>query len=271
MATDIQKKEQRWQTIGALIGIGLLAFVVSPFIMATIKGLLGLVTCMIIAGISWKFLPWFSMKIANLRLKAIKAEASANPIETLQNQLIEKCNGLAQFKSALASFKGEIELFTQKFADFCRKFPGNTTAITQNQQKLDKMNQLYVLRVGKYQATAKALADFKDRIDWAQGEWEMAQAAAQMQNSAGVTGDQFLSQIAEDTAFSAVQKAVADSFAEIDVAFLDEAQSQITTPQVRSLPSVVITSAQPKALPDALSSLALDDLVESRPTTKSHK
>lgn len=50
------------------------------------------------------FLPVFSMKMANWRLGALKTEARKNPIETLDNQLIEMASQLDAYKADTKSF-----------------------------------------------------------------------------------------------------------------------------------------------------------------------
>lgn len=50
------------------------------------------------------FIPVISMKAANRRLKAMKAEARENPIETAENQLVKMSQQLDAFQQDTASY-----------------------------------------------------------------------------------------------------------------------------------------------------------------------
>jgi hypothetical protein len=79
-------KIDKW---GKIVIAGLVCLAVSPIIFAVVKGALGLLIAFIVGATTLTFTPWFTMKLANWKVKAIVAEAKANPIETLTNLVID--------------------------------------------------------------------------------------------------------------------------------------------------------------------------------------
>lgn len=104
---DLEQKRKRIEGLVKIGGLCVIGLVVAPFIFLTIQGLLGLVLA---AGISFtaiNFVPWYAAKVANWRLKAIKHEASKNPIETLQNDLRFKTLELDSRKTNIEKMSGQ--------------------------------------------------------------------------------------------------------------------------------------------------------------------
>jgi hypothetical protein len=254
---DYDSKHQKIQTIAMVVITGLVGFFVAPFVFIAIKGIVGLVVAAAISFVAIQFMPYFGSLVANWRLKAIKAEASKNPIETLQNDLMDKANGLANYKVQLGTLIGSIRLNESRFSDFKEKYPANTSAIQHFQDDIDKMKSVYKLRVNKYQQAMANLSAYEDKINWAKGEWEMAQSIAEMNKVAALDGDAFLKQIQVDTAFDSVQKSVAVAFSDLEISFVDESSSN--TP-IKNVTGTVDSAPPVKALtaPSNLSSLGLN-------------
>lgn len=70
-----------------LIAVG--GFLISPFVISAIGGLVGGAVLLFLGLLAVNLAPTFAAKFANWRLKALKYEASLNPIETLENRLKE--------------------------------------------------------------------------------------------------------------------------------------------------------------------------------------
>ena len=62
--------------------------------------------------------PVVAMKLANWKLRGIKHEARANPIETLQNQLADRRRQLAAFAATITEFNAAVKGFESKVAVF---------------------------------------------------------------------------------------------------------------------------------------------------------
>ena len=234
-----------------VVATGLLGFLVAPFVFIAIKGLLGLVVAGTISFVTIQFLPWFGAMVANWRLKAIKHEAAKNPIETLQNDLQGRIQALQQFRDAIRNFAGEVGTFKDKLVDFKHEYPERASMF---EEQYSQMQQLLELRIKKYEDAKVGLARYEKEIERADAEWQMAQAAAQMNKAAGVDAEAFLQKIQVDTAFDSVQKGLNSAFADLKISLLDEKG----LPAPSSSPVAALPSNTPKALPEPSGEHGLD-------------
>lgn len=234
-----------------VVATGLVGFFVAPFVFLAIKGILGLIVAGAISFIAIQFLPWFGAVIANWRLKAIKHEASKNPIETLQNDLQSRVRALQQFRDAIRNFASEVGTFKDKLADFMREYPDRASTF---EDQYNQMKALLALRMQKYEEAKVGIAKYEKEIQRADAEWQMAQAAAAMNRAAGVDAEAFLQKIQVDTAFDSVQKGLNSAFADLQVSLLDEKG----LPGRMSSPVAGISTTEVKALPEPSGKNSLD-------------
>ena len=194
-------------------------FFIAPFIFISIKGLLGLVVA---AGITLPIIflaPAIGAKLANWRLKAIKHEASKNPIETMENEYKEKVEMLFRMKDSIRAFFGSVKTFYGKLDGFKRDFPND---YKQFEDQYSAMMKLLELRKSKYEEAKAGLAKFESVIKRAKAIWEMAQEAAKMRSAAGVDVEAFYSKLKVETALDAVTQGMNSAFADLELALMDE-------------------------------------------------
>jgi len=236
---NLELKRKRIESvakIGALLVVG---FVVAPFIFISIKGIVGLAAAVVIGLTINAFIPWFGAKLANWRLKALKHEASLNPVETLETQYQAKEQGLIAFRENIKIFHAEVENFRAVVQEHKERYPGDN----KYDDKFNKMVQLLQLRAAKYKQAQQNLSSFAEIIDRKRSEWKIVQAAAKMDKAAGA-GEDFVSKLMADTALDSIQTSLNTAFAELEVSLLDEAAAV----QGASVPMVNVTPAAP-ALP----------------------
>lgn len=250
MSTQLtpEQRKQRTELIVKVAGLLGVCIVLAP-LATTIAAGLGALAALGVGAAAvftvWKFLPWFAMKIGNWRLKAIKAEAMKNPCETLQNQYIQKSHALDDYKTNIARFAAQVMAFADQVKGYVKD--GLEDAQTYVEQ-LGKMKQLLELRKQKYQDAQDMLAEFSETIARTEKKWKMACAAMAMNEAAGeLAGDAF-DQICIETALDSVQTKLNESFAELDIALMDDEKEkrQIAAKQAKALPnSVIDVSATP--------------------------
>lgn len=226
----LEKKRKRIELVVKVVALGVIGFVVSPFIFATIQGLVGLLIAGSIGVIAINLAPWAAVKVANWRLKALKHEASLNPIETLENQYGERKAALIQIRSGIKEFHAQVENFRTMIEEFKQKYPEDT----RYDDKYGKMQALLANRVEKYKSAQVGLAQFDEMIERKRAEWKIAQAAASLDKAAGV-GEDFISKLMADTALDSVQTHLNAAFAELEVSLLDNDQKNV----IRVQPVVV--------------------------------
>lgn len=217
-----EQRAARTRMAVQVTGIGLLALIVGPLFFTILHGL-GVIAALFLASAVfttvWKFIPYLGMVVGNWRLKAIKHEASKNPIETLQNQFADKTR-------ALGVFWDQIKIFNSKvltFEDTVKQYQAEGLDDAQNYVvQLQKMKRLLELRVEKYKKSKAALEEFEVTIQQTDRKWKMALAAQEMNHAAGeIDGDAF-DNICIETAMTSVQDRLNESFSELEMALIEE-------------------------------------------------
>ena len=91
--TDLETKRKHIEMAMKVLGLGALCLILGPIYLTLLHGMAALVALGIASAVGFavvNLLPAFAASVANWRLKALKAVAAANPIETLENQYAER-------------------------------------------------------------------------------------------------------------------------------------------------------------------------------------
>lgn len=250
MATQLtpEQKKQRLQLGLNIAGVCLIAAFVGPFAVTILHGLGILFAVGITVVTCWtamKFMGWFTLMIANASLKAMKSQAMKNPVETLQVEYVKKQSALDQYKANIRVFIGQVAAFSDQVKKYVKDGLEDADVYV---GQLAKMKQLLELREQKYSDAQDSLAAFADTIQRTDKKWKMACAASAMNEAAGqMDGDAF-DKICIETALDSVQTKLNESFADLDLALLDDdkAKKQIADKKLKQIPSGVIeVSATP--------------------------
>jgi len=88
------------------------------------------------------------------------------------------------------------------------------------------MKQLLELRNQKYQEAKDTLKEFEETIQRTDRKWKMACAAAAMNEAAGQLDGDVFDKICIETALDSVQNKLNQSFADLEIALLDDDKSK---------------------------------------------
>lgn len=216
---NIEEKQKRIEKLVKLAVLAVTGFFVAPFIFIAIKGLIGLFLAGVVAVAAVNLAPWVGFKFANWRLRAIKAEAAARPIETLQNIQAEKEAAIKAYAASILKFKAEVIGFAGKLVEFKKRFPDEAKKFD---DQYSAMQSLLELRQKKYGEARDALDRFGLEIEKARAVWEMTQAATVMTEAGGESGEVFMRKIKEQTAIDSVQNSLNSAIAGLDMAMIEE-------------------------------------------------
>lgn len=217
-----EQRKQRLETIVKVVGLLAIAVILGPLYLTILHGLGVIAALLVGVGVLFtvnKFLPYFALAIGNARLKAIKAEAAKNPVETLQNDYMKRQSALEEFRQKITVFAAEVMNFADKLVEFSQKFPAEAPKFKEN---LAKMKQLLALRQKKYSQAQDNLAAYELEIQKAGAIWDMGQAAAKLNEAAGMTEEDFFAKIQVETALNSVQTNLNQAFADLEISLLDE-------------------------------------------------
>lgn len=223
---DLDLKRKHIETAIKVLVAGVVSFVVAPVIFLTIQGMIGLIIAGGIGFTAIKFAPWFGMKVANWRLKAIKHEASKNPIETLQNQLREETVKLDDRKANIEKLNGQIRTFSDKVDDIKAQYGANDAGYLKLSRDVVDLRRVYAHRCEKWRIARAELDKFSEQIERGRMIWEAAQAAAAARETSGLTEDEFFARLKTETAFDSIQQNYNAALASLDTAMLEAPEPQ---------------------------------------------
>lgn len=230
-------------------GLGLVAAaVIAPVIFLTVKGLIGLAIAGAVGLVIINGAPVLSSLLANWKVKGIKAVASANPVEQLQNVLMERQRALARFAEQITEFSARVRQFEGKLQWFKKQFPGEADKFD---EQAAAMNRLLHTRRSKYEDVKQQLVAFEMEVKKADAIWQMSQAAAELHKAAGMDGEDVYAKIKAETALESVEMSLNKSFAQLETALMEESGGYVaagsgTTKAVHYAPA---PSADPASLP----------------------
>lgn len=202
----------KWLVIAAGIAIG------APAALLLLKGLIALIAAGVIGLAAIYLGPVVEMKLRNTRVKMVVAEAQANPIETLINQLSDKRQSAAEFADRITAFRTEVKSFQDKVGQFKKQYPDDAPRFD---AQLATMQQLLHFREDRYRQVNSELDNFSHAIDRAKAMWDMSQAAQRMNKVAGQQSGDAFEQIKTDASIDSVMRSVNTAFSQMETALLD--------------------------------------------------
>lgn len=215
---ELAVKKQRIASIAKWSLAAIAALLVAPVIFMVVTGAVGLISAAVVGLAVVNFAPAVSMKFANWKLKAIKAEANRNPIETLQNVFHVRMADKAAFKILITAFRTEVSGFADKVEVFKAQFPKDADKFA---RQLEGMNMLLARREAKYKHVKAELEQFEAEIQRADAIWQMSLAAQALNAAAGMESEDVYAKIKTETAIESVQHSLNKAFAEMQTELMD--------------------------------------------------
>lgn len=193
------------------------AAVIAPITYLAVKGIVGLALAAIAGLAVVNLAPVVSMKFANWKLRALKAEAAANPIETLQNQQIEMERNLAKQADKITEFDEAVETYRDQLRAEAEEQPAAAAAGIPTLRQMERLLQFRRLKFKRAQEDIKAR---RKNVEQAQSRFRVALAAQAVTKAAGETEGTVLNKILEDIAFTSVDATVNKSMAALRTAVM---------------------------------------------------
>jgi len=219
LTTDIDVKREKYTRYAKYGLVAVVGLIVAPVIYLAIKGLVGLAIAAIIAVTVINAAPVIAMKFANWKLKGIKAEATANPIETLENVYTEKCAALDRFGNQISDFSAHVKQFQTQVETFEKQYPQDASNF---REKLANMEALLAVRRDRFRQAKATLQRFEGEIARADAVWQMSQSAQALSKAAGMGTDDPYEKIKANTAIEAVERSMNVAMAELETTLLEE-------------------------------------------------
>jgi hypothetical protein len=215
-----------WGNTAKVVAVLIAGFLIAPYIWVAVGGIVGLIVAIAVIVGTWMLRHWFFAVAANMRLKLIKAEASRNPVETLQEEYRKEMIRLDERKTAIETLKANILQFEDKTSEMEAKYPNDPT-VGKFRRDIATLNRIYEHRCGLWRKARQELDRFKEEIDRGVVIWETAQAAAAAHEASGLSEEAFFTRLRKETAFDAIKLAYNQSVASLDTALLEAPKMEV--------------------------------------------
>jgi hypothetical protein len=152
----------------------------------------------------------------NRALSALKAEARKNPIEQLQNYLLEKQRRLEAFKTAVSQIGGQVKTLADMLRERKLAKPGKD--YSKKDESLVAMQAAYNGLRTKAEQGDHAIIDLREVIDDQKFDWKFAQVGqSAVQNLKAMNGQDLLNEVLAGESFDAVRENFNKVFSDIEV------------------------------------------------------
>lgn len=202
------------------------AAIISPIIFLVVKGLVGLAIAFVVGIFIIQFAPVVSLKIANLKMKALVSEVEANPIETMKNLLIEKTDELDKADQNIVEFETEIANFDDEVKSFSKQYPDEAPTYKTISEKMH--DGLNLMQENQEDARGK-LQDLDSRIQKAEAIYKMSLAAARVASFNKAAQAKVFQDIKEKVAFDTVRTELNRSFASLNMSLSKRTERPMIT------------------------------------------
>jgi len=238
---DLELKRQKIETWAKWLSLPVAGFLFAPFAYATITGLISLLVVVVIGILTVQIgIPWFSKSVANWRLKAYKAVAAANPIETLENQYAEQKEALLKEREGI---KKRIAIVARVYEQI-KKFEEQFKKPSPRREQYNLLNQLVEVYKGRYQKAQLYLQDFAKLIEEKRADWDILVSLKEADQLEAV-GNDFINKLMKDTALTTIQDGMNTAFAELDATAMDEGINNILNGQPIQVPTAPTKEDKP--------------------------
>lgn len=212
---DVKKKRVAVVVMALLFPVGVIAVTSLAFMVA--KGLFALGLAVVLGLALVNFTPVAAMKFANWKLKAIKAEAAANPIESLQNLALQEDEKLKAAAQDLAGWDADNQGMQTGITEYKRDFPGADA--TTMEQTLTKSIECYGIAHGKYLESVESLRLFRVEIKRVDREWQLGLKAGRINQRLFASGKaEAMNDMIKGTALESVRNQLATNMSALSLA-----------------------------------------------------
>lgn len=218
--TEAGQGHRAWRVRAiAVVATIVLLSVSAPLVWAAVSAAAGIAALAGMAAVGFALmqaLPLVMQKLENRILRERKAEAYANPIEQLQNEVLRRADRLQSFRQALVTVGGQIESISELMLHCQHRDPNHI--LERQERALHRLQQFHSLNLGRLAQAQAALEEFRATVERKEREWRIALAIGEASELLDPNAASNLMQdLLTDSALRSVQERFNSVFAELDV------------------------------------------------------
>ena len=215
-SSSIEQTRKKVASIATVLFFVALLGVTAPFILTALKGLVALTAILGMLVVAYGISPWLAMKVANWRVASIKAEAAANPIETLENLRLEKEEQLKKGYEALAQLSAAVRTYKDSVDEARAKLKPNDPSILKFVENFKTIQSVEAQTKNHLLRGTEALKAFDQEIDKAKIIYKVAMAGQRATQAAKLNSPDIYEKIKGETAIESVKDSLNTVFAELE-------------------------------------------------------
>lgn len=222
-----EKREKLFKKLrigGAVIAVALLVPILFFFAFMA-AGLVAAGATATIGGLALVYsIDPITRKLANWRIKEIKAEARKNPIETMENEALDMAARNEAYKEALTKRKAQGASWLSEIEELRRDDPEGAAIYD---KEIEDYHAEMAARDEELAEAIVGLEEFREVIKVASRRWKVAQHSEQFRAASLSEQDQLMRKIVIDEALTAVKDRAHEATARLNVdALVSRARSQ---------------------------------------------
>lgn len=202
MSVDLDVKRATIEKVVKLGFIGLVCAVVGPYAWLALEGIIAIGAFIGTAAVAWAVAPMLATMIANWRIKLLVDEAERNPIETLQNDLIESQTEYDTQDTAIEAFETEYGTVSDLVEDLKKTDPEDVASYIAIRDEM--ANSLEVLR-GEQSSFKAVILEMKKAVDKARRIYKVANAINKALEKSATAQQAVFREIKQQVAFDTVR------------------------------------------------------------------
>ncbi|MEO5734674.1 MAG: hypothetical protein ABIN96_01030 [Rubrivivax sp.] len=199
--------------------VAAVGLVIAPLAFAMLASVTALVLVGGMAAMAVAFGPVLAMKLANRRMSAFLAEASAHPMPTLENELLRRRSAIGQAGERLKSSLAQVGGFVDQAEEAARRYPD---AAERWHQRAAKAQALAEAKKRAYLLACKSVEEFERVVERCRVESRLATVEAAVNESLHDALGTPLNALGASTAVEAVIQRMNEAFAGLEIALLAE-------------------------------------------------
>jgi hypothetical protein len=209
----LEQRKIRIVNWSRLLLVLITGFLVAPFILSAIGGIVGMAIAGAVGVILLASAKPFGMVVANLRMKAIKDIAKSSPMEVIENGVKDKETKVRQFEQGLRTYKASLEMLKTSYERTWSKYPERKPEL---ERRLGERFDRYNGNVQKLRTAKQELLSSIERMEEYRHMLQLAEDEAKINQLEGTFKGSVEDNIAMNTAFEEIRRRDAESSAVFD-------------------------------------------------------
>ena len=238
-----QQESKLFTVLKWVFGLAI-AWAASFFVLGAIKGILGIIACVVIGTVAIQAWPFLQFVTKNAVINLFKWRAKKDPIGSAQTVEMELTEELNQFREETIQIDAETSTFEREVRKLEREYPDDPE-LHGLQEQLKMLQETVVQRREDEATYATNLTAYRAGIKRMEAMWNASQIGARASKRANMSSKQYQRLVAQ-TSFDTVQKSMDQARARLVAARARAQEQRAALPPKVHRETIDVTPAKEK-------------------------